>query len=240
MEIKIIKYGGSIVNPDGDFNSNSLKQLIDIITEFPEDKFIFIIGGGKMSRILQNNIDKTISSSAIRDFEDYAKDWLGISASRVNAEILRKKISSLVKGVHHEILLTPEIKTLSEDSRIFFSGGWKPGWSTDFVSLKFAESLFQNRVYKVSDFAQVLDVSPEEIDKNNIEKYSPFSAMSWDKMIEIVGTSWIPGRNAPLDPEAAKLGKKMASINRFKLLIGQAQELKKMLKSEDFIGTIVE
>ena len=239
MTIKIIKYGGSIVNPDGNFNSNSLTQLINLIKEFSEDKFIFIIGGGKMSRILQNNIDKTISSSIIKDYENHARDWLGISASRINAEIVRNKVSKVIKGVHSELLLNPEISSLPDNSRIFFSGGWKPGWSTDFVSLKFAEFLNVNEVYKVSDFVQVLDVSPEEIDKNNLDKYSALPKISWDKMIEIVGTSWIPGRNAPLDPEAAKLGKKM-SFNGFKLLIGQMPELIKMIKKQDFIGTIVE
>jgi len=237
--MNIFAYGGSIINPDGNYSIPAMEEIRKIVKDFPEDKFLFVIGGGKICRNIQSSCENILQNSLNSDLVSYGKDWLGIAASRMNAETVRHFISKSVQGVHNEILLDPRYEQLPESSRIFFSGGWKPGWSTDYVSLLFAQSFGESKVFKISNFERVLDVKSIDFDKSKLDSYQPLSNLSWDKMIELVGTKWIPGANAPLDPAAAQLGKKLSN-NGFKLYIGPKAQIYNMIKDRDFAGSLVE
>ena len=58
------------------------------------------------------------------------------------------------------------------------------------------------------------------------------------KMIDLVGTKWIPGLNTPLDPLAARLGYEIKTVS---LYICRESELDKILSGNlgTFKGTIV-
>jgi len=42
----IIKYGGSIINPDGKYSEGAIEKLISIIKDRPQESFCLVIGGG--------------------------------------------------------------------------------------------------------------------------------------------------------------------------------------------------
>ena len=60
--------------------------------------------------------------------------------------------------------------------------------------------------------------------------------LSWDKIIEIVGTEWSAGINVPLDTKAAQFGKQ---LHNFKVFVGKKEQLINMIKGKDFIGSII-
>lgn len=238
--VNVIKYGGSIINNKFGYNQKAITYIINLLKQYPKDKFLFIIGGGRLTRKLQLLTSSTLEKELTPNLINYSKDWLGISISRVNAEYVRKLVAEELSGVHSEILLSPEINDLPKDSRIFFAGGWKPGFSTDYVALSFAKNLNQNKVFKISDFDLILDVKASEFDKTKLFQYNKLPVLSWNKLHELVGDTWIPGFNAPLDPASVHLGINLNKENNFKLFIAKYEELPKLLNDKDFIGSIVE
>ena len=238
--INIVKYGGSIINSESGYNKKAIDNLINNLNQFPDDKFIIIIGGGKLARKIQYVTKDVIAEFASADIVSVAQDWFGLSVSRINAEYVKQLVSSRVELVHNEILIDPNVTELPSDSRIFFSGGWKPGFSTDYVSMLFAKNLNQNKLFKISDFEVILDVTPQEIDKNNLSQYAPLPKLTWNKLQELIGTTWTPGLNAPLDVASVQLGLDLNKSVNFKLSVGKFSELHKMLKNEKFNGSVVE
>jgi len=142
-----------------------------------------------------------------------------------------------------EVIKDPTEK--KEGFRLYFAGGWKPGWSTDFVTMKLAETYAAERVIKISDFEIVKDFSPLKVkdlskaERDNIlAEAKDLPTATWQKMVDLVGTEWVPGLNTPLDPIAAKLGLDNKQIT---LYICRESELDKVLfgNLETFHGTIV-
>lgn len=237
--VNVIKYGGSIINNEFGYNQEAINYIIKLLKQHPNDKFLFIIGGGRLTRKIQNLTLPLLKDELNLGLINYSKDWLGISISRVNAEYVRTLVAKELNDVYSEILLNPEINVLPDNSRIFFAGGWKPGFSTDYVALSFAKNLNQNKVFKISDFDVVLDVKATELDKTKLSQYKKLPVLSWKKLHELVGNEWIPGFNAPLDPASVNLGIKLNKENNFKLFIAKYAELTKLLNNKDFIGSIV-
>ena len=64
-------------------------------------------------------------------------DWLGIYSTRFNAEFMKILFSDLAE---EEIILDPTLP-ITLDKPMVFGGGWKPGWSTDYVSVMLAKQL---------------------------------------------------------------------------------------------------
>ncbi|MFT4326433.1 MAG: hypothetical protein ACMXYK_02940 [Candidatus Woesearchaeota archaeon] len=224
MVTHIIAYGGSIVCPKK-YDMVALKALSNVINIHTKDTFIIVIGGGYLARDLQKK-------SKITD--PYAKDWVGIAATRINAEFVRKYLQSNCKNVHPEILLEPKKVT---GRKVYIAGGWKPGASTDYDAIRFAKAYNAKKVYKISNISDILDVKPQYFDKTKIHSYKKLKTISWSKINNLVGKEWIPGINTPLDPPAAKLGKELGK-KEFSLYLGKKEDLEAMI-SGTFKGTII-
>lgn len=234
--MNIIKYGGSKVRPNEDnYDDAFIQSLIDLVKKYSGQEFMIIVGGGALARKKQREEP---------DADQERKDWLGIEATWENAQyVIDRFISKEVKEVCPEVIKNPTEK--KEGFRLYFAGGWKPGWSTDFVTMKLAETYAAERVIKISDFEIVKDFSPLKVkdmskaERDNIlAEASDLPKATWQKMIDLVGTEWVPGLNTPLDPIAAKLGSENKHIT---LYICKESELDKVLfgNLETFRGTIV-
>ena len=242
--MNIIKFGGSIVNPDGKYDDKVINEFINLVKN-SSDKFLFVVGGGKICRNVQNAAQPFLEESQPNQkMVHYGNDWLGIATTKINANYVREKFKEkLADQVYPEIILDPTVKIKSQ-ARIFFTGGWKPGHSTDTDMMLMAETFNADKVFKISDFEIVKNVRPLDIHGKNKEemkkilpKAEDISEMTWQGLVDLVGTVWIPGLNTPFDPVATKVGFKLRK--KLILYIGRKEEITKMLQGKKFRGTVV-
>ena len=239
--MNIIKYGGSRVSVAKDkYDDQFINSLIELVKKYSQQNFMIIIGGGPLNKVMIEEA-KEKNPKITKD----ELDWIGIKSTWINAEYVLKKFQEAqVESVCPEIIKDPT-KELSNEYKVYFAGGWKPGWSTDYITMLLAKTFQAERVIKVSDFDYVKDISPLDLQELSKEERSAklkeaddLGEVRWQKMVELVGTEWIPRLNTPLDPLAAKLGLENAYIA---LYIGREEEIDKILsgKEKEFKGTIV-
>ena len=223
MKKHVLSLGGSIVVPDEvdvDFLINFKKLIIKYI---PENVFYFIVGGGKTCRKYQN---------VLRDLninEDGALDWMGIKSTHLNAFLLKSLFGDLTSD---EIIIDPS-DLPEEGKQIYFGGGWKPGWSTDYVSVMLAKELGLKTVVNLSNIDYVYDKDPRKHDDAQ-----PLKTASWAQIRALVGDKWVPGANLPFDPIACKLAEKEGSS----VIIMKGtnlENLEQYFKGEAFEGTVI-
>ncbi|MDO8594609.1 MAG: UMP kinase [bacterium] len=222
----IISLGGSIVVPDGIDTKfiSAFRKLIEERLALGES-FIIIVGGGKVCRRYQ----AAAQELGIVDKEPL--DWVGIYATRLNADLLRV---SFKESAHGEIITDPDALS-SVSSPIAVGAGWKPGHSTDFDAVLMAEKTGAKRIINLSNIDFVYDKDPRAFpDAKKIEK------ATWPEFRAILPapTAWVPGLNAPFDPVAAKradeLGLEIAIMNGNNL-----ENLKNYLEGESFKGSVI-
>ena len=128
----VISLGGSIIVPE-DIDVLFVKKFVDLIgAELKKGNTFFIVTGGgatarKYIRALRN-FDGRIPNEDL--------DWLGISATKMNAQLI---LSAFKGKARKHIIIDPSEKK-SDLKKINLVSGWKPGWSTDFVAVKIAET----------------------------------------------------------------------------------------------------
>ncbi len=231
----IVKYGGSIINPDGLYSDSAIDKLFSIVESRKDESFCFVIGGGKICRYVQDAAKPRLEKAVDKEDLDFALDEIGIAMTKINARHVQRALTEKLEDrVCPELIIDPH-NTPKGNYKVFLATGGKPGHSTDYDMMVLAESLKADKVIKISDFPVVLDVKALEFDKEKISTYKPLPRMTWNKMLELVGTEWIAGGNYPLDPKAAVLGKRLG----VELYIGQYSELDRMISEQEFVGTIV-
>ncbi|MDR2951905.1 MAG: UMP kinase [Treponema sp.] len=226
--ITVISLGGSIVAPDG-VDIRFLKDFVGIIRSFIEDdpnrRFIFVVGGGGPARHWQNAY-KEISGGGFKSEE---ADWIGITATRLNAQLVKAVMG---EWCAQEVITDPShVDPLT--GRVLVAAGWKPGFSTDYDAVLLAERFQADAVINLSNIEKVYTADPKT-DANA----KPIDVISWADFRSLVGDDWVPGKNVPFDPvasrHAAKIGLKVICAAGKNL-----ENLKKILKGEDFIGTVI-
>ena len=240
----VIKFGGSRLRPNEQVDISCVNFLISLAKNHPKEKFLFIIGGGFLARSLQKKGSGTLNKlfSPDEDLIEQGRDLLGIRATRENGRYLIQAFKKAKLDVSFTLLYDPTALP-SDKHRIYVAGGWKPGWSTDYVAMKFAQKFKAKSVVKVSDFNYVRNVSPlslvglekKEIDEK-IKNAGLLKNITWKKMANLVGTKWVPGLHTPLDPLAAALGLKNKDIT---LYIVPEEQIVAVLNGKKVIGTIV-
>lgn len=192
-DIKVISLGGSIIAPDG-VDVPFLKRWRDAILRYlaqdDERRLIVVCGGGRICRDYQAAY-RQIAEPA----DDVAADWVGISTTRANAELVRQ---ILAPHCPDPVVHDPTVVTLFT-GRVLVAGGWKPGFSTDYDAVVLAERFSAPTVLNLSNIDYVYSGDPR-----TDPGARPLTEMSWDRVLELVGTVWKPGLNAPFDPVAAQ------------------------------------
>ncbi|MDO8564765.1 MAG: UMP kinase [bacterium] len=221
----IISLGGSLVAPDAIDLSfvRSFKALIE--AEIKNGKqFVIIVGGGKAARRYQ----EAAKELGVDGKEEL--DWVGIYATRLNAELVRVAFGA---HAHGEIIIDPSaLKGVT--ARITIGAGWKPGWSTDFDAVEMAHIAGAKKIVNLSNIDFVFDKDPKQFpDAKKIEH------IGWAEFRkDVLPAEWTPGVNVPFDPIAAKraeeLGLEVAIMNGKNL-----ENLKDYLEGKKFIGTVI-
>lgn len=218
----IISLGGSLIVAD-EVQVSFLKEFKKFIeAKITEGhKFVLFTGGGRTCR-------KYVDALAqVSDVSDMEKDWLGISATRLNAELVKRIFGGLA---YEEIIIDPT-QVPHTDKPILVGAGWKPGWSTDFPPVEFAIRIGVTEVINLSNIDYVYTSDPKtDPEAQKIED------ITWAEYWKLIPETWKPGMHAPFDPIASKRagenGISVYAINGSKL-----EELGNCIEHRPFIGT---
>lgn len=220
----VVSLGGSLIVPDSidtlflrNFRETIIQHLNNGLT------FFLVTGGGKTARNYQQ---------AARDIADLTRDdldWLGIHSTRLNAHLIR----TIFREYAHPVIIThPRVKeNISE--KIAVAAGWRPGWSTDYISIQIAKNYGADLVINLSNIDYVFDKDP-----NKFPDAKPIKDISWDDFRKIVGSKWDPGVNLPFDPIASRL----AHTSGIKVVIMNGKNLENFnnfLANKPFTGTVI-
>jgi uridylate kinase len=221
----VISIGGSLIVPVGGIDWNFLKKFrAFILKEIKQGhKFFLIAGGGVICRQYV-----TAASRVVKISKDDL-DWLGIHATRLNAQLLR---TIFWDQANLEVITNPTIK-LKTKKQIVVASGWKPGWSTDYVAAKLAEEYNIKTVINLSNIDYVCDKDPNKCADAKIKL-----RMTWPEFRKLVGDKWSPSLNAPFDPIASKkaqeLGLEVVIMNGKNIA-----NIKNYLDGRKFKGTVL-
>lgn len=196
MNTKILSVGGSIIapgEPDEAFLNEFCSMVKKYLAENKDSRLILVAGGGGPARIYQKAF-RAVTKTAENDGTD-AADWIGIMATRLNAQLLKACFGELCK----EDVVTDPTAAKEFSGQILVASGWKPGFSTDNDAVLLAEKFGGDTVVNLSNIEKVYTDDPK---KNPDAK--PLDEISWADFRKMVGDEWVPGKNCPFDPIASK------------------------------------
>lgn len=200
-----------------------LKAVLTEITASGDRRLIIIIGGGGPARVYQQ------ACKEIADTPKDSLDWIGIRATRLNAELVRQIFSDICSD---PVVCNPS-SDFSFTGKIMVAAGWKPGFSTDFIAVTLAEKFNAQQVINLSNIKKVYSADPKT-DPNAV----PLDYINWDDYIAMVGTEWIPGKNAPFDPVATQKAKDL----NLQVITAEGRDInniKAILSGASFNGTVM-
>lgn len=226
MKIRVLSLGGSLIIPKTDFLAlDFLQQFKKLILRYQKKfKFIIITGGGKLARFYQNEAKKI-------EINQKDLDWLGIAATKINAHLIR---SVFGQQAEKQIFDNPQQKIKFKKIAVF--SGWQPGFSTDFVSVKVAQTYGVKEIVNLTNIDYIYQQDPQKF-KNVL----PFKKLTWWQYLKIIKAfqQWQAGLNLPFDPIASRLARKL----KIKLISLNGYHLKNVenyLTGNKFRGTIIE
>jgi uridylate kinase len=220
----VISLGGSLINPEK-VDVNFLKNFKKLILGQTQKghRFILITGGGKPARDYINGL------ASVSKISNAYKDWMGIYATRLNAQLVRLMFGKLA----HPVIVEDPNKKFAFKEKILIAGGWMPGRSTDDDAVRLAKVYGAKMIVNLSNINYVYTKDPRKFKDAKLIK-----DISWKNFRKIVGNKWDPGKNLPFDPTAAKLAEKL----KLKVIIANGKNLKnlhKILQDNHFIGTTI-
>ena len=228
MALTVISVGGSIIAPDN-VDTSFLKDFHDMVVSYlekhPEDKLIFVAGGGAPARKYQNAL-RTVKENA----DSLLQDWLGIKATHINAMLIKAVFAEYTED---EVVTDPSAENIAFSGRILTAGGWKPGFSTDTDAVYLARRFGAGRIINLSNIKKVYTADPK-LDKNA----TPIDSISWKDFRTMVGDEWTPGKNAPFDPIASKL----AEESGLTVICADGRDIENtiaILEDREFTGTVI-
>ncbi len=227
----VLSLGGSIVAPevpDAPFLA-AFRALIDRhLAIDPARRLILVVGGGGPARIWQKALRDASTMDKIAASPE-AQDWVGIMATRLNAQLVKALCGELAP---QEVVVDPSSVELFM-GRVLVAAGWKPGFSTDFDAVLLAEKFGADTVVNLSNIAKVYTDDP----RVNPEA-RPIDSISWKDFRALVGDEWSPGKSLPFDPiasrRAAELGLRVICAAGRDL-----PNLEALLEGKAFVGSVI-
>jgi len=223
-----LKVGGSVFcpskSPDMVFVEKLAKTLKGLASEH---EIVVVVGGGKLARWL---IAEAREKGVTFDDELHV---LGIEAARKNAAVL---VEALGESAFPEVPRNEHgVRVASDSGKIIVAGGFRPGQTTDAVTLQCAEALGADVVVIGTDVKGVYDRDPKR------HKNARFiSLISADELMKLVGTESVePGAKTIIDPVAVTIIKK-TGIRAVVVNIRNMENLENAIEGREFEGTLIE
>lgn len=223
-ETIVFSLGGSVIIPkeiDIKFLQRFRALIIEILPRYK--KIIIVTGGGYICRVYQ------WAGGRVTKVSNTDLDWIGIAATRYNAELMRVIFSNYA---YPKVIEDPT-KKVKTNKKLLIGCGWKPGCTSDKDAVLIAKTHSASLVVNLSDISYVYDKDPKKF-----HYARPITKMNWKEFFQIVGDNFKPGMNAPFDPEAAKLARRL----KLKVVIMKGTDLgnlRKFLNGEEFNGTVI-
>jgi len=223
----VISIGGSLLVTKEGIDTQFLLHLNDFIRKYVKrgKRFFLVAGGGVTARRYRDAGRAVIGSMSDEDL-----DWIGIHATRLNAHLMRTIFEDIA---HPRIIENYDRKLQNWKEPIVIGAGWKPGWSTDYDAVVLARDYGANLIINLSNIDWVYDKDPRtNADAQAIEK------LTWGELERIVGTTWEPGINAPFDPIAAQLARKI----QLTVIVANGdnfRNLERIIEGDAFKGTVI-
>ena len=173
----VLSLGGSIVIPKSGFDPDFLRLLQTFILDRVKkgQRFIIVVGGGTTARQYIGGLEQTLPKVTDAD-----KDWVGIYATWLNARFVHKLFA---EHAYKDIMIDPR-ENVKTSKPIIIAGGWKPGWSTDYVATLHAKRVGAKHVLNLSNIEYAYDKDPNvHVDAVKIEK------IDWKNFRRIVGNT---------------------------------------------------
>ncbi|MBN2101330.1 MAG: UMP kinase [Candidatus Aenigmarchaeota archaeon] len=221
----VIKFGGSVLCPDGKPDTKLLKKLSDNVRKFLKGKneVHFVAGGGVLGK---NYV------AACKEFglSNTTLDLIGVKSSRLNA-------MSVIAAFHDIAYPFPperfeDIGKALASGKMLVMGGLTPGQTTDAVAVQLADYIGADLLIKGTSVDGIYDSDPR---KN--KKAKKFDEISYEKLFEIVSNdTFVAGTSSIIDPQAALLLKR-SNIRTIALDIRNVDNLINALKGKKFVGT---
>ncbi len=223
----VISLGGSIVAPDRP-DVPFLRDFLALAKAWLDAdlarRLILVVGGGGPAREWQ----KAYRDASLRSDPD-AQDWVGIMATRLNAQLVKALFGELCP---RDVVIDPtEVDVLP--GRVLVAAGWKPGFSTDFDSVLLAERFGAGTIVNLSNIAKVYTADPK-LDPDA----RPVDSIGWAEFRAMVGDEWEPGKNVPFDPVASR----KAEQRGLRVICAAGRNLpnlKAILEGRTFEGTVI-
>ena len=224
MKTFVISLGGSVIIPDA-INVALLKKLRQLILYFVKKghRFVLVAGGGRINREY-NKAAKKLGKVKAQDL-----DWLGIAATKMNAELIRVIFSEYA---YEKVVYNPTVK-VKTNKKIIVGSGWWPGCSSDKDTVLLAKQFKAKEVINLFDKDYVYDKDPDKF-----RDAKPFKQIKWFDYLKIIGTKWQPRLSTPFDPEASKLARK-SGIKVIILKGTNLNNLANYLAGRKFKGTVI-
>jgi uridylate kinase len=230
METTVISLGGSIVAPEGvdaDFLRDFVKITRELLITDADRRFIFVVGGGGPARAWQKAY-KDVCTGFFSPVDE-AADWIGVMATRLNAQLVKAVMGGLCKD---EVVTDPS-GNVTFTGRTLIAAGWKPGFSSDFDAVLLAEKFGAKTLINLSNIERVFTDDPR---KNPAAK--PVDIVSWKDFRAMVGEEWVPGKNTPFDPVASRYADEIG----LKVICAAGRNLpnlENILNGKPFMGTTI-
>lgn len=201
-----------------------LKELRSLIKNQVKKgrKFVIVVGGGRISRVYQEAAGRIVKVT------DEDKDWIGIHATRTNAQLLR----TIFRELADPVVFDARHKISKLKYPVTIASGWRPGWSTDYVAVQIAVDFKISEVLVWGKPSHVFNKDPSKF-----RDAKPFSEISWKEYRKLIPEKWSPGAHAPVDTIAAKLADKESKKC---IVIGKSlKNCKNLLGGREFKGTVI-
>jgi uridylate kinase len=226
-DVTVISLGGSLIAPDAvdtGFLASFHRLAVAHLDADPDRRLIVICGGGGLARRYQAACRELAPSATSDDL-----DWVGIAATRVNAELVRRVFGPRCT----DDVVTDPTAVRGFTGRVLVAAGWKPGFTTDNDAVLLARGFGAGTVVNLSNQAKVYTADPKKDPSAR-----PLDAIGWAAFRKIVGEKWTPGWNGPFDPSAAK----SAAEARLRVIYADGrnfENLAAILAGRPFIGTTI-
>lgn len=195
INYKIVSLGGSLLVPPGGINIEWLRRFSANIKRQVSKggRFIIVVGGGQTAR------QYIAAAQGISKIDPKTADWLGISATKLNAQLLIAVMDSIADLK----LISDPLAKLKSNKPVLVAGGYRPGNSTDYVAVLLAKTYKIRQILNLTNVDYVYDRNPGEPGAQALKQ------ASWKEFRQIIGNDWRPGMNAPFDPVASRLAESL-------------------------------
>ena len=220
----VISLGGSLFIPET-IDVAFLRSFKTLIQEriAAGETFIIVVGGGKLARQFQG------AGRELADLSQADVDWLGIYATRLNAEFMR----IIFQDQAYERIIVDPNEVIETTAPIIFGAGAEPGVSTDYDAVLMGKGANAKKIINLSNTSYVYDKDPK---KNPDAK--TMKSLTWAEYRALIPATWEPGLNTPFDPIASKEAQESAM--EVVIMDGtKLEEVKKYLQGEPFEGTTI-